>query len=80
MCSLRLSLSIYSKVSHIGANWALNCRRIEGSHATARQTAELLRFVVSQHRMPHTNQTASLLEAVRAVGEQLIAANPVGEL
>ncbi|KAF3326528.1 translation initiation factor eIF-2B subunit beta isoform X2 [Carex littledalei] len=55
----------------------LQRRRIEGSHATARQTTELLRSVVSHHRIPHTNQTASLLEAVRAVGEQLIAANPV---
>ncbi|KAJ4767720.1 Translation initiation factor eIF-2B subunit beta [Rhynchospora pubera] len=55
----------------------LQRRRIEGSHATARQTAELLRSVISQTRMPYTNQAAALLDAVRAVGEQLIAANPV---
>ncbi|XP_072990656.1 uncharacterized protein [Typha latifolia] len=55
----------------------LKRRKIEGSHATARQTAELLRSVVSQHRMPYTNQAAALIDAVKAVGEQLIAANPV---
>lgn len=53
-------------------------RKIEGSQATAKQTAELLRQVVSQHRMPYTNQAASLIDAVKAVGEQLIAANPIG--
>ncbi|XP_020105019.1 translation initiation factor eIF-2B subunit beta isoform X2 [Ananas comosus] len=55
----------------------LKRRKIEGSHATAKQTAEILRSVVSQHRMPYTNQAASLIDAVRAVGEQMIAANPV---
>ena len=55
-------------------------RKIEGSQATAKQTAELLRQVVSQQRMPYTNQASVLIEAVRAVGEQLIAANPIGEL
>jgi len=53
---------------------------VEGSHAVARQTAELLRSVVSQHRMGSSaNQAAALADAVRAVGEQLIAANPIGK-
>jgi translation initiation factor 2B subunit (eIF-2B alpha/beta/delta family) len=53
---------------------------VEGSHAVARQTAELLRSVVSQHRMGSSaNQAAALADAVRAVGEQLISANPIGK-
>lgn len=52
--------------------------KIEGSLATARQTAELLRSVISQQRVPYTNQFGALIDAVRTVGEQLIAANPVG--
>ncbi|TVU30934.1 hypothetical protein EJB05_22588 [Eragrostis curvula] len=55
----------------------LKRRKVEGSHAVARQTAELLRSVVSQHRMGSTNQAATLADAVRAVGQQLIAANPI---
>ncbi|XP_008643709.1 translation initiation factor eIF-2B beta subunit isoform X1 [Zea mays] len=56
----------------------LKRRKVEGSHAVARQTAELLRSVVSQHRMGSSaNQAATLADAVRAVGEQLIAANPI---
>ncbi|XP_039124578.1 translation initiation factor eIF-2B subunit beta isoform X1 [Dioscorea cayenensis subsp. rotundata] len=55
----------------------LKRRKVEGSHASARQTAELLRSVVSQQRLPHAGQAAVLIDAVRAVGEQLIAANPV---
>jgi len=36
--------------------------------------------VVSQHRMGSSaNQAAALADAVRAVGEQLIAANPIGK-
>ena len=54
--------------------------KIEGSQATAKLTAELLRSVISQQRVPHTNQATALIQAVRAVGEQLIAANPVGML
>lgn len=54
------------------------CSKIEGSQATAKQTAELLRSVISQQRVPHTNQAGALIDAVRAVGEQLIDANPVG--
>ncbi|ESR44665.1 hypothetical protein CICLE_v10001295mg [Citrus x clementina] len=51
--------------------------KIEGSQATARQTAELLRSVISQQRVPYTNQAGALIDAVKAIGEQLIAANPV---
>ncbi|CAJ2662226.1 unnamed protein product [Trifolium pratense] len=49
----------------------------EGSQATAKQTAELLRSVISQQRVPQTNQATTLINAVRAVGEKLIAAIPV---
>lgn len=52
--------------------------KIEGSQATARQTAELLRSVISQQRVPYTNQAGALIDAVKAVGEQLIAANTIG--
>ncbi|XP_052723174.1 uncharacterized protein LOC108343748 isoform X3 [Vigna angularis] len=55
----------------------LKKRKIEGSQATAKLTAELLRSVISQQRVPHTNQATALIHAVRAIGEQLIAANPV---
>ncbi|KAI4323520.1 hypothetical protein L6164_023117 [Bauhinia variegata] len=55
----------------------LKKRKIEGSQATAKQTAELLRSFISQHRVPYTNQAGALIDAVRTVGEQLIAANPV---
>ncbi|KAK3024995.1 hypothetical protein RJ639_044372 [Escallonia herrerae] len=55
----------------------LKKRKIEGSKATAKLTAELLRSVISQQRIPHTNQAGALIDAIKAVGEQLIAANPV---
>ncbi|KAJ1391179.1 NagB/RpiA transferase-like [Sesbania bispinosa] len=55
----------------------LKKRKIEGSQAIAKQTAELLRSVISQQRVPQTNQAIALINAVRAVGEKLIAANPV---
>ncbi|KAF5733628.1 hypothetical protein HS088_TW16G00068 [Tripterygium wilfordii] len=55
----------------------LKKRKIEGSHATAKQAAELLRSVISQQRVPYTNQAGALIDAVKAVGEQLVAANPV---
>ncbi|XP_047174153.1 translation initiation factor eIF-2B subunit beta-like [Vigna umbellata] len=55
----------------------LKKRKIEGSQATAKQTAELLRSVISQQRVPHTNQATSLINAVRAVGEKIIDANPI---
>ncbi|XP_022992716.1 translation initiation factor eIF-2B subunit beta-like [Cucurbita maxima] len=55
----------------------LKKRKIEGSLATAKHTAELLRSVISHQRIPYTNQAAALIDAVKAVGEQLIAANPV---
>ncbi|KAJ4834126.1 hypothetical protein Tsubulata_012611 [Turnera subulata] len=50
---------------------------VEGSQATAKATAELLRTVLSQQRVPQDNQAATLIEAVKTAGEQLIAANPV---
>jgi translation initiation factor eIF-2B subunit beta len=55
----------------------LKRRQVEGSQATARETAVLLRYVISQQRVPHSNQAASLIEAVKSVGVKLIAANPV---
>ncbi|KAL4203768.1 hypothetical protein AMTRI_Chr01g129660 [Amborella trichopoda] len=55
----------------------LKRRQVEGSHATAKETAILLRTVVSQHRGPNANQASSFIDAVKAVGSQLITANPV---
>ncbi|GLT99324.1 hypothetical protein SLE2022_167670 [Rubroshorea leprosula] len=55
----------------------LQKRKIEGSNETARMTAELLRSLISQQRLPPTDQAAALIEAVRDVGVRLIAANPV---
>ncbi|XP_071715854.1 uncharacterized protein [Rutidosis leptorrhynchoides] len=55
----------------------LKKRKIEGSKATARLTAELLRTVISQQRLPNTNQAAALVDAIKAIGEKLVAANPV---
>uniref|UniRef100_A0A7N0ZSE1 Translation initiation factor eIF2B subunit beta n=1 Tax=Kalanchoe fedtschenkoi TaxID=63787 RepID=A0A7N0ZSE1_KALFE len=55
----------------------LKKRKIEGSQTTSRLAAELLRSVISQQRLPYTNQAAALIDAVKAVGEKLIAANPV---
>ncbi|XP_057849118.2 uncharacterized protein LOC131060046 isoform X2 [Cryptomeria japonica] len=52
-------------------------RQVEGSQASARETAVVLRSVISQQRVPHSNQAASLIQAVKSVGVQLIAANPV---
>lgn len=52
-------------------------RKIEGSKATAKVAAEVLRSFISQQRLPNTNQAGALIEAVKAAGEQLIAANPV---
>nr|GEU91490.1 translation initiation factor eIF-2B subunit beta [Tanacetum cinerariifolium] len=55
----------------------LKKRKIEGSKAAAKLTAELLRTVISQQRLPNTNQAAALIHAIKAIGEQLTAANPV---
>ncbi|KAL0425698.1 UNVERIFIED_CONTAM: Translation initiation factor eIF-2B subunit beta [Sesamum radiatum] len=55
----------------------LKKRKVEGSKATAKLTAELLRSFISQQRLPHSNQAGSLIDAVKTVGEKLIAANPV---
>ncbi|CDO99269.1 unnamed protein product [Coffea canephora] len=49
----------------------------EGITGTALQTAELLRSVISVQKLPPTNKAAALINAVRDVGEKLIAANPV---
>ena len=51
--------------------------KIEGSQATAKLTAELLRSVISQQRVPYSNQAGALIDAVKAVGEHPIVANPV---
>eukprot|EP00850_Spirogloea_muscicola_P005630 SM000026S08879 [mRNA] locus=s26:188853:191332:- [translate_table: standard] len=57
----------------------LRRRQVEGSIHSARRTAELLRQVISQHRMPAAGPAApALLDAVRAVGRLLTAANPTG--
>ncbi|KAM0057190.1 putative nagB/RpiA transferase, initiation factor 2B-like protein [Helianthus debilis subsp. tardiflorus] len=55
----------------------LKKRKIEGSKATAKLTAELLRSVISQQRLPNTNQAGALIHAIKAIGDQLTAANPV---
>ncbi|KAK1439464.1 hypothetical protein QVD17_05282 [Tagetes erecta] len=55
----------------------LKKRKIEGSKATAKLTAELLRSVISQQRLPNVNQAGALIHAIKAIGEQLTAANPV---
>nr|XP_043634378.1 translation initiation factor eIF-2B subunit beta [Erigeron canadensis] len=55
----------------------LRRRKIEGSKAAAKLTAELLRTVISQQRIPNTNQAGALVDAIKAIGEQLVAANPV---
>lgn len=55
----------------------LKKRKIEGSKATAKLTAELLRTFISQQRLPHANQAGALIDAVKAVGGRLIDANPV---
>ncbi|CAN1813756.1 Translation initiation factor eIF-2B subunit beta [Linum perenne] len=55
----------------------LKKRKIEGSQATAKLTAEILRSVISQQRVSHTNQAGALMDAVAATGQQLMAANPV---
>lgn len=55
----------------------LSKRKVEGSQATSRLTAELLRSVVSLQRLPPSNPAAVLIEAVRGIGIKLVAANPV---
>ncbi|CAI9777471.1 unnamed protein product [Fraxinus pennsylvanica] len=54
--------------------------KIEGSKATTKLTAEVLRSFISQKRLPRTNQASALIDAVNVVGEKLIDANPVGQL
>ncbi|XP_076889400.1 uncharacterized protein LOC143540148 [Bidens hawaiensis] len=55
----------------------LEKRKIEGSKTTAKLTAELLRSVISQQRLPNLNQAGALIHAIKAIGEQLTKANPV---
>ncbi|KZV54439.1 hypothetical protein F511_09754 [Dorcoceras hygrometricum] len=55
----------------------LKKRKVEGSKACAKLTAELLRSFISQQRLPQRNESGALIEAVKSVGEELIAANPV---
>ncbi|XP_015580628.1 translation initiation factor eIF-2B subunit beta isoform X1 [Ricinus communis] len=54
----------------------LRKRKIDGSQATALRTAELLRSVISHLKAPQANQASALIDAVKNVGVQLIAANP----
>ncbi|KAI3821344.1 hypothetical protein L1987_08910 [Smallanthus sonchifolius] len=49
----------------------------DGGEATAKLTTKLLRWVISQQRLPNTNQAGALIHAIRAIGEQLTVANPV---
>lgn len=53
-------------------------RQVEGSLTTAKQTAELLRQVVSNQRLPNVGQAAVLIDAVKTTGLRMIAANPIG--
>jgi translation initiation factor eIF-2B subunit beta len=53
-------------------------RQVVGSQSSAKLTAELLRLVVSHQRLPSSGQAAALIEAVKAVGVRIIAANPIG--
>lgn len=55
----------------------LKKRKVEGSKACAKLTAELLRSFISQQRLPQRNEAGALIEAVKSVGEELVAANPV---
>lgn len=57
----------------------LRKRKIEGSKTTAKLTAELLRTVISQQRLPNTNndQAKTLIQAIKSIAQQLTAANPV---
>ncbi|XP_075487434.1 uncharacterized protein LOC142526749 [Primulina tabacum] len=55
----------------------LKKRKVEGSKACAKLTAELLRSFISQQRLPQRNESGALIEVVKSVGEELIAANPV---
>eukprot|EP00250_Pteridium_aquilinum_P015954 c22857_g2_i2 orf=281-1489(-) len=52
-------------------------RQVEGSLNSAKLTVLLLRQVVSQQRMPHSGQASTLIAAVKAVGNRLIAASPI---
>jgi translation initiation factor eIF-2B subunit beta len=53
-------------------------RQVEGSLNTAKQTADLLRQVISNQRLPNVGQAAVLIDVVKTVGLRMIAANPIG--
>lgn len=53
----------------------LRHRKIEGSLATGRRTAELLRIFISTSRY---SDALTLMEDVRSVGNKLQAAKPIG--
>lgn len=53
-------------------------RQVEGSLTTAKQTAELLRQVISNQRLPNVGQAAVLIDVVKNVGLRMITANPIG--
>ena len=53
-------------------------RQVEGSLNTAKQTAEILRQVISSQRLPNVGQAAVLIDAVKTVGLRMIAASPIG--
>jgi translation initiation factor eIF-2B subunit beta len=55
----------------------LRRRQVEGSLNTAKQTAELLRLVVSNQRLPNVGQAAVLIDVVKTTGLRMIAANPI---
>ncbi|MCO5584146.1 hypothetical protein L7F22_038069 [Adiantum nelumboides] len=57
--------------------YKLKRRQVEGSLVTARLTAVLLRQVISQQRLALPSPAATLIETVKSVGLQIIAANPI---
>lgn len=54
----------------------LLCRLIEGSLPCAKKTAEIMRVLVTSQR--HAD-AAALIEDVRAIGNRIQSAQPVGE-
>lgn len=54
----------------------LRRRQITGPAQTAKKTAELLRQLVSQQRIPPNNQADALLDCIRNVAPKLASANP----
>lgn len=54
----------------------LRRRRIEGSLATGRRTAELLRILISTNRQ---SDALALIQEVRSVGNKIQASKPLGK-